>query len=150
MDQKLIQDLTEILLKAIPTIIILVILHNFLKVVLFAPTEKMLKDRHALTGGARTAAEQALANAERKTREYETQFRDAKAVVYKEQEETRRKWLADQAEQMMRAKADADARSAAAKKEIVADAAAARAELQQSSQTLADQIASSLLAGRKV
>ena len=149
MDPKLLQALTDILLKAIPTIIILVILHNFLKYVLFAPTEKMLKDRHALTGGARTAAEQALANAERKTQEYEAQFRDAKAVVYKEQEETRRKWLDDQGEQMVRAKADADARAAAAKKDIVADAAAARAELQQTSQTLADQIATSLLAGRK-
>ncbi len=149
MDQKLINDLTEILLKAIPTIIILVILHNFLKVVLFSPTEKMLKERHSLTGGARTDAEKALANAERKTQEYEAQFRDAKAVVYKEQEETRRKWLDDQAQQMTSAKADADARLAAAKKEIVADAAAARTELQQSAQTLADQIASSLLAGRK-
>jgi F-type H+-transporting ATPase subunit b len=149
MDQKLLQDLTAILLKAIPTIIILVILHQFLKAVLFAPTEKMLKERDALTGGARKAAEQSLANAERKTQEYEAQFRDAKAVVYKEQEETRRKWLSDQGEQMARAKSDAEARAAAAKKEIVAETAAARADLQQSSQTLADQIATSLLAGRK-
>jgi F0F1-type ATP synthase membrane subunit b/b' len=148
MEQTL-QALTEILLKAIPTIIILVILHQFLKAVLFAPTEKMLKERDALTHGARKSAEESLANAERKTQEYEAQFRDAKAVVYKEQEETRRKWLADQGEQMARAKADADTRLAAVKKEIVADAAAARVELQQSSQTLADQIATSLLAGRK-
>ncbi|MEO5922683.1 MAG: ATP synthase F0 subunit B [Bryobacteraceae bacterium] len=149
MDPKLLQALTEILLKAIPTIIILVILHNFLKVVLFAPTEKMLKERHALTGGARSAAEKALANAERKTQEYEAQFRDAKAIVYKEQEETRRTWLTDQVDQMTRAKADADASVAKAKTEIIADVATARAELQQSSQTLADQIATSLLAGRK-
>ncbi len=148
MEQTL-QALTEILLKAIPTIIILVILHQFLKAVLFGPIDKMLKERDSLTHGARKAAEQSLANAERKTAEYEAQFKDARAVVYKEQEETRKKWLSDQTEQMARAKANADARLATAKKEILAETAAAKVELQQSSQTLADQIATSLLAGRK-
>jgi F-type H+-transporting ATPase subunit b len=148
MEQTL-QALTGILLKAIPTVIILVLLHNFLKLVLFGPVEKMLKERDALTGGARKAAEQSLANAERKTAEYEAQFRDAKAVVYKEQEETRKKWLTDQAAQMAKAKTDADTQLAAAKKLIVAEAAAAKAELAQSSQTLADQIATSLLAGSR-
>lgn len=148
MEQTL-QALTGILLKAIPTVIILVLLHNFLKLVLFGPVEKMLKERDSLTHGARKAAEQSLANAERKTAEYEAQFRDAKAVVYKEQEETRKKWLTDQAEQMSKAKADADAQLAGARKAIIADAAAAKAELAQSAQSLADQIATSLLAGRK-
>ena len=147
MEQTL-QALTGILLKAIPTVIILVLLHNFLKLVLFGPVEKMLKERDALTHGARKAAEQSLANAERKTAEYEAQFRDAKAVVYKEQEETRKKWLTDQTEQMVKAKADADARLAAAKKEIVIEAAAAKVDLEQTSQTLADQIATQLLSGR--
>jgi F-type H+-transporting ATPase subunit b len=147
MEQTL-QALTGILLKAIPTVIILVLLHNFLKLVLFGPVEKMLKERDALTHGARKAAEHSLANAERKTAEYEAQFRDAKAVVYKEQEETRKKWLTDQTEQMAKAKADADARLAAAKKEIVIEAAAAKLDLEQSSQALADQIATQLLSGR--
>jgi F-type H+-transporting ATPase subunit b len=149
MEQTL-QALTGILLKAIPTIIILVILHNFLKLVLFGPVEKMLKERDALTHGARKAAEQSLANAERKTQEYEAQFRDAKAIVYKEQEETRRTWLADQTAQLASAKTAADAQLALAKKEIVADVAVARATLDQSSQTLADQIATSLLSRRAV
>ena len=146
--EQTIQALIGILLKAIPTIIILVILHQFLKAVLFGPAEKMLKERDALTHGARKAAEVSLSNAERKTQEYEAQFRDAKSVVYKEQEETRRVWLTDQTEQMARAKADADAQLVVAKKEIAADVIAARATLEQSSQTLADQIATSLLSGR--
>jgi F-type H+-transporting ATPase subunit b len=148
MEQTL-QALTGILLKAIPTVIILVLLHNFLKLVLFGPVEKMLKERDSLTHGARKAAETSLANAERKTAEYEAQFRDAKAVVYKEQEETRKKWLTDQAEQMVKAKADGDAKLVIARKEIVADVEAAKAELAQSAQSLADQITTSLLAGRK-
>jgi F-type H+-transporting ATPase subunit b len=146
--EQTIQALTGILLKAIPTVIILVILHNFLKLVLFGPVEKMLKERNALTHGARKAAEHSLANAERKTQEYEAKFRDAKAVVYKEQEDTRKKWLDDQNGQMTRAKADADARLVVVKKEIVADVASARAALEQDGQALADRIVTSLLSGR--
>jgi len=147
MEQTL-QALTGILLKAIPTIIILVILHNFLKLVLFGPVEKMLKERDALTIGARKAAEQSLANAERKTAEYEAQFRDAKAVVYKEQEETRRKWLEDQAQQIARAKTDNEARVSLAKKEIMVEASSARSTLERTTEELAEEIATSLLTRR--
>ena len=75
MEQTL-HDLSEILLRAIPTIIILVLLHNFLKAVLFGPMEKMLKQRGELTHGARHAAEASLANAERKTADYEAKLRE--------------------------------------------------------------------------
>jgi F-type H+-transporting ATPase subunit b len=98
--------------------------------------------------GARNAADQSLKNAERKTAEYEAKLRDARAVVYKEQEDTRKKWLGDQTEQLARAKADADARVGAAKKEIASEAAAARVNLEQTSSTLADQIATAVLTRR--
>ena len=146
MEQTL-HDLSEILFRAIPTIIILVLLHNFLKAVLFGPMEKMLKQRGEMTDGARKAAETSLANAERKTADYEAKLREAKGAVYKEQEETRKNWLADQAAQVARAKADAQTRVAAAKTAIDTEASAARTELAQTTQTLADQIASSLLTG---
>jgi F-type H+-transporting ATPase subunit b len=147
MDQN-VQALVGILTKAIPTIIILVILHQFLKAVLFGPLEKMLKQRGEMTHGARNAAEHSLKNAERKTAEYEVKLRDAKAVVYKEQEETRKQWLTDQTEQVARAKADGGVRVEAAKKEIASEVAAARVNLEQTSSTLADQIATTVLTRR--
>lgn len=146
--EQTVQALVGILTKAIPTIIILVILHQFLKAVLFGPIEKMLKQRGELTHGARRAADQSLKNAERKTAEYEIKLRDARAVVYKEQEETRKQWLADQTEQLARAKSDAGVRVDAAKKEIASEAAAARVSLEQTSSTLADQIATAVLSRR--
>jgi F-type H+-transporting ATPase subunit b len=148
MEQTL-QALSGILVKAIPTIIILVILHQFLKAVLFGPLDKMLKERHDLTDGSRHAAERALKNAERKTAEYEAKLRDAKSVVYKEQEETRKTWLTDQAEQVQRAKTSATNNVTAAKLALVNDVAAARATLQQEAQGLADHIATALVSGRK-
>ncbi|MEI9814139.1 MAG: ATP synthase F0 subunit B [Acidobacteriota bacterium] len=147
MEQTL-QALAGILTKAIPTIIILVILHQFLKAVLFGPVEKMLKQRGEMTHGARHSADQSLKNAERKTAEYEAKLRDAKSVVYKEQEETRKQWLTDQTEQVARAKSDADVRVAAAKKEIATEVVTARATLEQTTQALADQIATTVLMRR--
>ena len=147
MEQTL-QALAGILTKAIPTIIILVLLHQILKAVLFGPTEKMLKERGGMTHGARHAADASLKHAEHKTAEYEAKFRDARAVVYKEQEDTRRKWLDDQTQQLAQAKSAAETRVASAKSEITAEAAAARTGLQGTARELADQITTNLLARR--
>src|SRR6185436_3242609 len=103
------QSLGGIILNALPTVFLLIILHFYLKVMLFRPLDKMLKQRHDLTEGARRTAEASLAEAERKAREYEAKLRDARAVVYKEQEETRKNWLADQAAQFAQAHARAEA-----------------------------------------
>ena len=65
MEQTL-QALGGILLKAIPTVILLLILHAYLRAVLFTPLEKMLRQRGELTEGARKAADQSLAAAEAK------------------------------------------------------------------------------------
>jgi F-type H+-transporting ATPase subunit b len=148
MEQTL-QALSGILLKAIPTIIILVLLHQFFKMVLFGPLEKMLKERHELTGGARHAAERALKNAEKKTLEYEAKLQDAKSVVYKEQEETRKTWLSDQVAQLERAKNGASAQVTAARAELARDVVAAKAALQDETAGLAEQIATTLASGRK-
>jgi F-type H+-transporting ATPase subunit b len=145
MEQTL-QALGGILLKAIPTVILLLILHYFLKAVLFGPIEKMLEQRRELTEGARAAAETSLAAAEGKAQEYEAKFRDARAVVYKEQEETRRQWLEEQAEQIAKAHESAEITLRMAKEAIGSEASAARASLERTAESLADQIAASLLA----
>src|SRR6266853_3081993 len=97
--EQTIQALGGILLKAIPTIVILIILHFYFKAMLFGPLDKVLKQRDQLTSGARQAAEDTLAATERKAQEYEVKFREARAEVYKHQEETRQQWLKDQAVQ---------------------------------------------------
>ena len=71
---------------------------------LFGPLAKIQKQRDALTKGARKTAEESLASAERKTTDFENKLRDARAEVYREQEEMRKKWLADQAEQIEQAR----------------------------------------------
>jgi F-type H+-transporting ATPase subunit b len=147
MEQTL-QALGGILIKAIPTVLFLLFLHVFFRIMLFGPLRKMLKQREELTAGARRAAEASHAAADRKTAEYEAQFRDARAEVYREQEEIRRRWLAEQAAQVAAAKASAEAAVAKAKFEIASEAAGARQSLLGTSAELADQIATAVLTGR--
>src|ERR1700722_17474328 len=125
MEQTL-QALGVILLKAIPTIFLLLLLHFYFKAMLFGPLEKILKQREELTEGARKAAEQSLAAADRKQQDYEVKFRDARAEVYRAQEETRRVWLDDQTAQIAEARRRSEESVHAAKQQITAEAATAR------------------------
>jgi F-type H+-transporting ATPase subunit b len=140
--------LAGILQKAALTVALLLLLHFYLKAMLFGPLEKVLKERDHLTKGARKAAEQSLAAADKKTQEYEAKLREARAEVYKELEEIRRRWLEDQASEVAQARERNAAAVRKAREEIVAETAAARQSLTESSAALADEIATAVLAGR--
>lgn len=147
MEQTL-EALAGILLKAIPTAGILLLLYFYFKAMLFGPLDRVLKQRHELTEGARKTAEKSLAAAEQKTQEYEAKFRDARSVVYKDQEDTRRRWLEDQATHAAQARTEAENTVKVARESIAAEMAAARRNLLSSSEELADQIAA-VVTGRR-
>ena len=146
--EQTIQALGGILLKAIPTVVIVVLLFFYFKAMLFGPLEKVLKQRQELTEGARKAAEGSLAAAERKAQEYEVKFRDARAAVYKDQEETRRRWLEDQAAQMSKAREEADGSVKSARDALALEGASVRQNLLAASEQLAEQIAGAVLGRR--
>jgi F-type H+-transporting ATPase subunit b len=148
MEQTL-HDLSGILLRAIPSAVLLIILHFYLKGMLFKPLQKVLKQREMLTVGARKAADESLAAAERKAQDYEAKFRDARSEVYREQEETRNVWLDDQAKQVAAAHASSTEAMAAADKRLAGETAAAKQNLVETSAALADDIANTILARRK-
>jgi F-type H+-transporting ATPase subunit b len=147
MEQTL-QSLGGILLKSIPTIVFLIILHFYLKAMLFGPLNRILKQRRELTEGARKVAEESLAAAKRKADEYDIKLREARGVVYKEQEEMRKRWLEEQGNEVAQARTRMEASVKTAREALAADAAAAQASLKDASSTLADQIAETVL-GRK-
>ena len=118
--------LTGILLKAVPTVIFVVILHFYIKAMLFKPLEKVLAERDEKTSGARARAEKALAAAEKKTAEYEDSLRAARAEAFKEQDAARKQWLTDQAAQVAAARARAEAQIAKAREQFAAESAAAK------------------------
>jgi len=147
MEQTL-QALGGILLKAIPTVILLIILHFYLKAVLFGPLDRVMQKRRELTEGARKTAEDSLAAAARKADEYEAKLRDARAAVYKQQEEIRKRWLDEQAQHVADARARSESTVKAAREAIAVDAAAARKSLQDTSEAVADQIVATVLGRR--
>jgi len=146
--EQTVQALGGILLKAIPTVVLLIILHFYLKSVLFGPLDRVLKQRRELTEGARKLADESLAAASRKAEEYEAKLREARAAVYRQQEEIRKGWLEDQAKQVNDARERHDAAVKAAREAIAADAASARTSLQESSKAMADQIVATVLGRR--
>ena len=138
----------ELLLKAVPTIVLFVFLYFFLKSMLFGPLAKVLAERDAKTAGARDSAAQSLQRADQKMAQFESALREAKGDLYKEQEATRRQWLDDQAGQLKASRVEAEAMIAKGKSEIAADTETAKASLGLQSEALADHIASSLLRNR--
>jgi len=140
--------LAGILLKSIPTIGLLLFLYFYLKWMLFGPLNRLLKQREELTAGTRHAAQKNLKDAERKVQEYEARMREARAEVYREQEETRRQWLADQAGQLATARERTGQAVHTAKEQMAAEIASARQSLVEASGALAEQIATALLARR--
>jgi F-type H+-transporting ATPase subunit b len=134
------------MVKAIPTMCFLVFLYYYFKLMLFGPLEKVLNQREQLTDGARKSAEASLAAAERKQQDYEAKFNEARAEVYRSQEETRRQWLDDQATAVAAARTAADQQVRTAKEQIASDGGEARETLTASSGALADEIASAMLA----
>ena len=60
--------------KAVPTIIILILLFWYFRAMLFNPLGRILKEREELTEGARRAAEKSLKLAEAKQEEFEQKF----------------------------------------------------------------------------
>jgi F-type H+-transporting ATPase subunit b len=136
------------LLRAIPTFLLVLFLHFYLKKIFFQPLERVLAERDKATKGARAQAETSLARAAKLASEYEEAIRDARAEVYREQEEIRAKWRAEQTQMMHDAKVSAERQVAEARAGILKDAEAARQGLQADAESIAAQIAERIVPRR--
>jgi F-type H+-transporting ATPase subunit b len=134
-----------ILLRAVPTFLLVVVLHFYLKFVFFKPLEKVLHKRYEATEGARKLADQSLARAAEKTAQYEAAIRAAKAEIYQSQEQLHKQLQEREAAEVLSARQRADAAIQQAKGELAKDVEAAKASLAADSDALADQIVESIL-----
>lgn len=133
-------QLGDLLLGSIPTIIIFVLLHFYLRQVLYRPLGKMLAERRARTDGQFASAHRMIALAEQKLTEYETMLRDARAAMYQEIEQRRQHALAERAELVAAARQRADASRRTAELELEREVAQARAQLEAGAEGLAGKI----------
>ena len=134
-----------ILLRAVPTFLLVILLHFYLKSMFFKPLEKVLHQRYEATEGARKLAEQSLEQAAAKTARYEAELRAAKAAMYQAQEQLRKQLQEREAAGVAEARTRADAAIKLAKTQLAADVEAAKASLAADSESLANQIAETIL-----
>jgi len=134
-----------LLLKAIPTLFLLLLVHFYLKRMFFGPMADILAKRRAATEGLRESAEAMRAKAAEQTAAIEAQLRQAREAIYQEQEEARRRWTSEQATQLEEARTQSRQLIHQGKDRLDAEAASAKNQLATSADALADQIVRALL-----
>jgi len=137
--------LSGILLRAIPTFLLVFLLHLYLKYMFFRPLGKVLQARYDATEGARQRAAESLQKAAAKTAEYEAAMRAARADVYQSQERLHRHLHEEYAAQVQAARGQAEAAVREAKAQLAAEVAQAKQDLAAQSDALASQIAEAIL-----
>jgi F0F1-type ATP synthase membrane subunit b/b' len=144
---EIVNQLGELFLAAVPTVLIVFLFYLFLRWSFFKPMERVLAERHKRAEGARTEAEAIRIVVQEKIRSYNDSLKKARTEVFSEQESQRRRALDERQAKITSARTAAQSALQEAKKAIAADVQTARVELEQSSGTLADDIAEALLAG---
>ena len=147
MEQIFIQ-LGQIIVRALPTFFVIIVLHWYLKKVLFQPMERALEERRQKTEGVIEASEATTERMREKLARYEESLREARAQIYQAQAEERKVLLAKQAEALDAAKSRQSERVAAARAGISGEAEAARRDLAGQVERLAEHITSAVLTGR--
>jgi F-type H+-transporting ATPase subunit b len=144
------QQLGGILLKAIPTVCLLLIVFVYLKWMFFRPLEKILAERRQATEGTRERAEALLAKANETADLIDAKLRKAREEIYQEQDEARRRWIVEQTAQLEEARRSSRELIHQARQQLEGETSAAKIELAATAQVLADQIARSLLERKTV
>lgn len=137
--------LGQLLLKAIPTLFLLLIVHFYLKAIFFRPMADVLAKRRAATEGLKESAEVSRVRAAEQTKSIEEQLRQAREAIYQDQEEARRGWITDQSAKLEEARKQARDTIHRSKQQLDAEAEAAKSQLSGTAEGLADQIANAVL-----
>jgi len=139
MDETL-HQLGELLLGAIPTVILLTLVYVLYKSLVHKPLAKVLAIRRAKTEGAVEKSQADIAAAEARTAEYEQRLREARATVFRAQEARRQAAVQARTNAVNDARAKAQGQVAAAKANIEADRHAAETGLGAQAEQLAQEI----------
>lgn len=142
------QALGGLLVKAIPTLLLVIILHFYLKKVFFGPIARVIEQRRQATEGVRRKAEELLARAAAQAAEYEEALRAARSELYREQEAARQRLRQQHSEAVEKAREQARATVERARQQLAAEVEAARATLEAVSRRLASRITETFLGGR--
>ncbi len=143
----LIHQLGDLLLGAVPVIVVVLIFYFVLRSAFFRPLLKVMAERQARTLGAQKEAEAAQAAAGEKVKQYEEALRHAKAKVYLEQEAERKKLLDERAAFLKEARNKSSVEVSQAKDRVAAEFQSAKKDVEAAASQLALEIARRVLQG---
>ena len=139
MDQTL-QQLGELLLGAVPTVILVALLYVLYKGIVHQPLQRVLAERRSKTEGAIEKSKADIAAADARTSEYEQRLREARAAVFRAQEARREAAVHARADAVNEARRKAQTQVQAAKANVENDRLAAEQGLQGQTAALAQEI----------
>ena len=139
MDQTL-QQLGELLLGSVPTVILLTLLYVLYTTIVHKPLKRVLDERRNKTEGAIEKSKADIAAADARTAEYEQRLREARAAVFRAQEAKRQAAMQARANAVNEARNKAQAQVQAAKADIERDRGAAEKGLAGEAAALAQEI----------
>lgn len=134
------RQLGELLLGAVPTVILLALLYVLYTAIVHKPLQRVLAERRSKTEGAVEKSRADIAASEARTSEYEQKLREARAAVFRAQEARRQAAVQARTNAVHEARSKAQAQVQAAKKDIEDDRVAAQAGLQGEVAALAQEI----------
>ena len=139
MDQTL-KQLGELLLGAVPTVILLALLYALYTAIVHKPLKRVLDERRSKTEGAVEKSKADIAAADARTADYEQRLREARAAVFRAQDTKRQAAMQARANAIHDARNKAQAQVQAAKADIEQDRAAAEKGLAADAAALAQEI----------
>jgi F-type H+-transporting ATPase subunit b len=135
----------ELLLGAIPTIVMLLLLYAIYSLLVRKPLMRILDERRERTEGAVLKARADVAAAEAKTKDYEERMREARLVIFKAQEARRQQAQQARAEALAEARTRSQQQIREAGAALEQDMAVARSGLQAEVEKLASEIIRTIL-----
>lgn len=142
---EILRQLGELLLAAIPTVVVFIIVFFAYKSIVHKRLVVVLGERRARTEGAVEKANADIAAAEARTAEYEQRLREARLSIFKKQEARRQQSLQARAAAVAEARSTADARVEVARASLEQDVKAAKVTLEAESEALATEIIRTVL-----
>jgi len=146
---EILNQLGQLFLEAVPTVILVFLFYLFLRRAFFGPMERILNERSARIEGARREADAAQAAAQEKVKAYEDALRKARAEVYAEQDAARRAALDARMNLVKETRSKANETIRAAKDRIGRETAEARKVLERETESLGGEIARAILGGAR-
>jgi F-type H+-transporting ATPase subunit b len=146
--QDTLRELVDLLVAAVPTILLLAFLTVYLNRMLFRPIAKILDERKRATEGARELAQQAYEAANKRHSEYASAFQAALVQIHSEQEELRRRWAEELSAVLVQARSECEARVKDARREMLLQVEQQKAASQQAAELLSESAVETLLRRR--